>query len=153
MFEKFDDLMRDFGVNEAMEQRIMTNRPWDENFMTKTAPAPLPPIDILVGKNYINIQVALPGFTLSEITVDVKGSALSIHAKRFSASGHDGMIHKKSQIIRDDVDLTWGIDPKLHNVDAVEAKLGLGILSVIIPLKKVETPKSTDRAIVVGKYE
>lgn len=104
------------------------NDPFDIFFTTNRAHEP----QINVGHNEkeIILQVALPGFSRSDIDLEVNSSRLTIKAKE-QAPG-TGYEYTTREIGMREYTRTWSL-PKNVNTEAVEAVYESGILTVHIP--------------------
>ena len=78
----------------------------------------------------ILLQIALPGFSRSDIDVEVNSGRLSVRAKGQKLS--DEHEYTTRDIFLTEYSRTWTL-PKSANSDAVEASYDSGILTVKIP--------------------
>jgi HSP20 family protein len=104
------------------------NDPFDIFFTTRNAVEP----QTNVGHNgkEIVLQVALPGFSRSDIDVEVNNGRLMIRAK--AQKQNDEYEYTTRDIRLTDYSRNWSL-PKTVNTEAVEAAYDAGILTVRIP--------------------
>lgn len=105
------------------------NDPFDVFFSTRgELDAP-----VNVGHNgkEILLQVSLPGFSRSDIDVEVNGGRLTVKAKR-NESKSEEYEYTTRQISLASYSKSWSL-PKNSNTEAVDASYDAGILTVKIP--------------------
>lgn len=90
----------------------------------------------------ILLQVSLPGFSRSDIDVEVNSGRLSVRTKGQKLSTE--YEYSTREIFLSDYNRTWSL-PKSANADAVEASYESGILTVKIPYS--QTSRETLRKI------
>ena len=78
----------------------------------------------------ILLQVSLPGFSRSDIDVEVNAGRLSVRTKAQKVS--DEYEYTTRDIVMSEYSRTWSL-PKSANTDAVDASYESGILTVRIP--------------------
>ncbi len=91
--------------------------------------APVPPANLKKGDNVYEVQVALPGFTRDEISIEVRGDILHIEAVKEDDYKDEFLareIHFDTQV-RD-----FHLDENVRK-DKVEARFENGILKVQLP--------------------
>lgn len=80
----------------------------------------------------VRIDLEVPGFSRSDITVETKGNTLTVTAKRDGEKSAD----KQSMITREFnttlLTRSWSL-PKSVNVESIEAEYEAGILSLTLP--------------------
>ena len=104
------------------------NDPFDIFFSTRAGLEP----NINVGHNSreIILQVALPGFSRSDIDVEVNSYRLTVKAK--SQKAQDDHEFTTREIKMTDYSRSWTL-PKSVNTEAVDATYEAGILTVHVP--------------------
>ena len=139
MMMEFDEMMNTMG--ETIPKFKCTSSVVDVS----------PPIDLFISQDTVYLRIALPGYIREEITVNVNDNFLIVEANvRGGSSGYNPkIIRKKSQIIKENIKLEWKVNPNIHDINAIDANLNLGILYINIPFKKVETPKTVERKVEI----
>lgn len=89
------------------------------------------PVNVGHNGKEILLQVSLPGFSRSDIDVEVNGGRLTVKAKRV-AEKNDEYEYTTRQIGISNYSRSWTL-PKNANTDAVDASYDAGILNVKIP--------------------
>lgn len=89
------------------------------------------PINVGHNGREILLQVSLPGFSRSDIDVEVNGGRLTVKAKR-AAQQADEHEYTTRQIALSNYSRSWSL-PKNANTEAVDASYDSGILNVRIP--------------------
>jgi len=111
---------------------------FEDSWMTQ------PPRNILTNENKLEVQLAMPGFSKDEITIELRDGYLYISAKRAIDKNETEYIEKEvPDAIEDQViELSEDVDES-----QVSAKLKNGMLIVTIP--KSSDPKKFSRTITV----
>ena len=92
------------------------------------------PINVGHSGKEILLQVALPGFSRSDIDVEVNAGRLTVKAKRNQPQS-DEYEYSTKQIGLSGYSRSWSL-PKNSNTEAVDASYDAGILSVRIPFNQ-----------------
>lgn len=89
------------------------------------------PVNVGHNSKEIMLQVSLPGFSRSDIDVEVNGGRLTIKAKRAEVKS-DEYEYSTRQISLSSYSKSWSL-PKSANTEAVDASYDAGILTIKIP--------------------
>jgi len=89
------------------------------------------PVNVGHNGKEILLQVSLPGFSRSDIDVEVNGGRLTVKAKRASEKSEE-YEYTTRQISLTSYSRSWSL-PKNANTEAVDASYDAGILNVKIP--------------------
>ena len=90
--------------------------------------------NILTHSKGMKIEVELPGFSRSDISVEAKGSTLSIRAKRDTASPSNDAKYHSTEFNSTSLSRSWTL-PKYINVERIEAEYEAGILTLNMPYR------------------
>lgn len=117
---------------------------WNDPFDIFFAPHKGYEVSTNVGHNSkeVILQLALPGFSRSDIDVEVNGGRLAVRAKTQQAK--EDYEWTTRNISLTDYSRSWSL-PKNANTDAVDATYESGILTVRIPY--VQSTRETARKI------
>lgn len=103
------------------------------------------PVNVGHNGKEILLQISLPGFSRSDIDVDVNGGRLTVKAKR-TVEKTDEYEYSTRQISLSSYNRSWTL-PKNANTEAVDASYEAGILSVKIPYN--QSTRDTVRKIEI----
>ncbi len=119
------------------------NDPFD--FISNTRNSDTPRINVGHNKEGIMLQVALPGFSRSDIDVEVANGRLNVRAKSNNSASNYEFSTQEFKI--GDYTQSWSL-PKNVNSDAVEAEYEAGILAVTLPYSQIN--RENVRKIALG---
>ena len=119
------------------------NDPFD--FISNTRNSVTPRINVGHNKEGIMLQVALPGFSRSDIDVEVANGRLNVRAKSNNSASNYEFSTQEFKI--GDYTQSWSL-PKNVNSDAVEAEYEAGILAVTLPYSQIN--RENVRKIALG---
>lgn len=119
------------------------NDPFD--FFSNTRNSDTPRINVGHNKEGIMLQVALPGFSRSDIDVEVANGRLNVRAKSNNSASNYEFSTQEFKI--GDYAQSWSL-PKNVNSDAVEAEYEAGILTVTLPYS--QSNRENVRKIALG---
>lgn len=119
------------------------NDPFD--FFSNTRNSDTPRINVGHNKEGIMLQVALPGFSRSDIDVEVANGRLNVRAKSNNSASNYEFSTQEFKI--GDYTQSWSL-PKNVNSDAVEAEYEAGILAVTLPYSQIN--RENVRKIALG---
>ena len=110
----------------------MSTAVWNDpfNVFLSARPGLDPSINVGHNSREIILQVALPGFSRSDIDVEVSNNRLTVRAK--SQKKQDIYEFSTREIRQTDFSRSWSL-PKSANLDAVDATYDAGILTVLVP--------------------
>lgn len=103
--------------------------------------ASAPRANITKADSLIKIEIEMPGFSRSDIKIEVKGSTLSVTAQK-----EPSKVDQKNTVLAREFNSTmltrsWTV-PKTVNVDRIDAEYDSGILMVTLPYHPDATPES-----------
>ena len=107
------------------------NDPFDYIFTRRTIDTPR--INVGQNKEEMILQVALPGYSRSDVDVEVTGGRLNVRAKNKANKQNHEFITQEFKLA--DYNQTWTL-PKAVNSDSVSANYEAGILTVTMPFAK-----------------
>jgi HSP20 family protein len=119
------------------------NDPFD--FISNTRNSVTPRINVGHNKEGIMLQVSLPGFSRTDIDVEVANGRLNVRAKSNNAASNYEFSTQEFKI--GDYTQSWSL-PKNVNSDAVEAEYEAGILTVTLPYS--QSNRENIRKIALG---
>ena len=105
-------------------ERLLGRGPFDDSWI---APTKKPLVNLRATDRYFAIEVALPGFSLDEITLTIHDDTLIIEAKKEREEDTDGVIRREffTQLLKRTFKLTPNIDGQ-----NIKAKFNNGVLSI-----------------------
>ena len=114
--------------------------PRTESAATSTVPAGVKPRYTVDGdKNACSIRVELPGVKKENVTLDIDGDVLTIHAKRTSSAPAEWKtLHR--ELVENDYTLRLKLQTPVDE-DKLAARLDDGILSITLPVRENARPK------------
>ena len=92
-----------------------------------------PRINVGQNKEEMILQVTLPGYSRSDIDVDVTGGRLNVRAKNNSNAPSHEFITQEFKLV--DYSQSWTL-PKSINADSISANYEAGILTITMPLAR-----------------
>lgn len=106
-----------------------------------------PRVNIIESRDEFRIELAVPGFDKSEISLEIENDELKISGNRKNEPS-EGETYLKNEFNTTEFERTFSI-PGTVNKDAIKAKYNNGILLVLVP-KKEEFKVKPSREISVN---
>lgn len=93
------------------------------------------------------LELALPGWTKDQVTLEVDGDLLHVRGERKAAEGDDAPAYRRRQFGLDAFEKSFHM-PETIDVEAIGAALELGVLTITLP--KVPEAQPVRKAIEVA---
>lgn len=103
--------------------------------------ASTPRANITKSDNLIKIEIEMPGFSRSDIKIEVKGSTLSVTAQKDTSKVEQNNTVLAHEFNSTMLTRTWTV-PKTVNVDRIDAEYEAGILMMTLPYHPDAAPES-----------
>lgn len=121
-------------------ERFLSRDPFDDLWMTRpTTPA----TNVKVDQEVFDLEIALPGFSKEEITIDVNDQYLNVYAEKKNAPE----VKNEPKFIRREYNtqsLYRSFDLPDHiKTEDIKAKLEHGILKIMLPHSKENSSKKS----------
>ena len=130
-----------FRELEAMEQRM--RRLFPEARLEET---PLPAADVYETEGAVVVEVEVPGYEESELTIEVSDHTLSVKGERAEEKEEkEKTFHRHERLVRS-FERRFEIPPEA-DADKLEASFAKGVLKIAAP----KLPEAKPRAIAIAK--
>lgn len=130
----FIGLQRDFG--RLFDEMLGQNGPEGRNLCS------YPALNILENEDGWVVDADVPGLTMEQLSVEVDGNELHISGKREFAT-REGESFVRTERVSGEFRRTLSL-PTDIKLDAVEAKLTNGVLSILLPKAETAKPRRID---------
>lgn len=126
---------------ESVVGRLFEDWPFSVDFMPRMATLNLPALDVYEKDGKHQLELAVPGYTSDEISIEVTGNMVTISGSHStSAEKKEAKFHRRE--IRQGSFTRTVTLPQDVDSDNVDAKLDKGILTVSLsPMKRIAAKK------------